>query len=106
MRLAQVIDKVDLTKKRPYLDQMSLPLAIRAAGLDRNILPEEQHYILGGSLRGEPLPKDKNIKMIHYRNMKVVKEVDMLRKAKGMLEQHVGERRFDKIDPAKLLADD
>ncbi len=105
MRLAQVIDKVDLIKKRPYLDQMSLPLAIRAAGLDWNILPEEQHFILGGELRGRPLPEDIKIRMIHYRNMKVLKEVGMLRKAKSMLEQHVGERRFDRIDPAKLLAD-
>ena len=106
MRLARMIDKVDIIKKRPYLDQMSLPLAIRAAGLDWNILPEEQHYILGGQMRGEPLPSDMKIKAIHYRNMKVLKEVDMLRKAKGMLEQHVGVRRFDRVDPAKLLADD
>ncbi|WP_339765108.1 hypothetical protein [uncultured Sulfitobacter sp.] len=105
MRLAQIIDQVDLIKKRPYLDQMSLPLAIRAAALDWNILPEEQHYILGGKLRGKPLPDNMDIKMIHYRNMKVLKEVGMLRKAKSMLEQHVGERRFDKIDPEKLLAD-
>ena len=101
-----MIEQVDIIKKRPYLDQMSLPLAIRAAGLDWNILPEEQHYILGGQMRGEPLPADMKIKAIHYRNMKVLKEVDMLRKAKGMLEQHAGERRFDRIDPAKLLADD
>jgi hypothetical protein len=61
---------------------------------------------LGGQLRGKPLPEDMDIKMIHYRNMKVLKEVDMLRKAKSMLEEHVGERRFDKIDPVKILADD
>ena len=30
MRLARMIDKVDIIKKRPYLDQMSLPLAIHA----------------------------------------------------------------------------
>ena len=97
MRLAQMIDKIDIVKKRPYLDQMSLPLAIRAAGLDWNILPEEQHYILGGSLRGEPLPEDKDIKMIHYRNFEVLREVKCMRLAKAMLESQVGVRRISQF---------
>ena len=104
-RLAQVIDKVDLVKKRPYLDQMSLPLAIRAAGLDWNILPEEQHYILGGSLRGEPLPPGKDIRMIHYRNNKILREVGCLRMAKDMLEKTTGVRRLEKVDAARILDD-
>ncbi|MEO0999191.1 MAG: hypothetical protein AAFW69_01095 [Pseudomonadota bacterium] len=96
--LAQRIDRIDVVKKRPYLDQMSLPLAIRAAGLDWNILPEEQHYILGGAIRGEPLPEDRDIKLVHYRNMTLLKEVGYLRKAKGMLQRTVGVRRLDKIE--------
>lgn len=94
MRLAQRIDQIDIVKKRPYLDQMSLPLAIRAAGLNWNILPEEQHYILGGSLRGEPLPADMDIKMIHYRNFDILREVKCRGMAKDMLEQATGVRRL------------
>ncbi|MFT5867754.1 MAG: hypothetical protein ACI82I_003518 [Gammaproteobacteria bacterium] len=105
MRLAQMIDQIDIVKKRPYLDQMSLPLAIRAAGLDWNLLPDEQHFILGGSLRGKPLPEDKDIKMIHYRNMDVLREVKCMRLAKDMLESTVGVRRISKFDLAQFEAD-
>jgi hypothetical protein len=105
MRLAGLIDKIDIVKKRPYLDQMSLPLAIRAAGLDWNILPDEQHYILGGSLRGEPLPEGNDIKMIHYRNMKVLREVKCISLAKSMLEQTVGVRRTTQVDLEKFGVD-
>ncbi len=104
MRLAQRIDKIDIIKKRPYLDQMSLPLAIRAAGLNWNILPEEQHYILGGVLRGEPLPDNHDIRMIHYRNFKVLREVDQLRHAKRMLDRTTGVRRLDKVDVEAMNA--
>lgn len=103
--LAQKIDKIDIVKKRPYLDQMSLPLAIRAAGLDWNILPEEQHFILGGSLRGEPLPEDKDIKMIHYRNFEILREVKCMRLAKDMLESTTGVRRLSQVDVAQFAAD-
>lgn len=98
MRLAQEIDKIDIVKKRPYLDQMSLPLAIREAGLDWNILEEEQHYILGGSLRGEPLPEDKDIKMIHYRNFEILREVKCMRLAKDMMESTTGVRRISQFN--------
>jgi hypothetical protein len=104
-RLALEIDKIDIVKKRPYLDQMSLPLAIRAAGLDWNILPDEQHYILGGSLRGEPLPEDKDIKMIHYRNMKVLREIKYMNLAKIMLEKTTGVRRPNQMDVTTSGAD-
>ena len=104
-RLAGEIDKIDIIKKRPYLDQMSLPLAIRAAGLDWNILPEEQHFILGGSLRGEPLPEDKEIKMIHYRNMKVLREIKCMQAAKRMLEKTTGVRRLNQVDLATFNTD-
>jgi hypothetical protein len=88
---ATEIDRgTDLPAKRPYLDQMSLPLAIRRAGLDWNILPEEQHYILGGKLRGEPLPTDRDIFTIHYRNMKILKELGLMPKARGLLRRRAG----------------
>lgn len=96
--LAQKIDRIDVVKKRPYLDQMSLPLAIRAAGLDWNILPEEQHFILGGAIRGLPLPEGMDIKMIHYRNATNLREVKCTRLAKDMLEKTVGVRRLTSVD--------
>ncbi|MEO0485590.1 MAG: hypothetical protein AAF092_06735 [Pseudomonadota bacterium] len=101
-RLARQIDaRADVPKKRPYLDQMSLPPAIRAAGLDWHLLPEEQHYILGGVLRGKPLPEDKSIKLLHYRKIDILKEVDKLRYAKKMLEDLTGVRRIDKMPVPK-----
>ncbi len=82
--------KTDLPARRPYLDQMSLPLAIRRAGLDWNILPEEQHYILGGILRGKPLPTDREIFTIHYRGLKILKELGLMPKVRRMLRRHAG----------------
>lgn len=98
MDMAQQLDaNPDLPKKRPYLDQMSIPLAIRAAGLDWNILPEEQHYILGGLSRGEPLPAGLDIYTVHYRQWRVLKEVGLVRRAKNMLETHAGVRRLAQV---------
>ena len=82
--------KTDLPARRPYLDQISLPLAIRRAGLDWNILPEEQHYILGGILRGKPLPTDREIFTIHYRGLKILKELGLMPKVRKMLRRHAG----------------
>jgi hypothetical protein len=105
MEVAQRLDAdPDLPKKRPYLDQMSMPLAIRAAGLDWNILPEEQHYILGGLSRGEPLPADRDIFTVHYRQWTVLKEVGLTRRARTMLERHAGVRRLAQV--SKLAAVD
>ncbi|MEZ5754783.1 MAG: hypothetical protein R3D90_08480 [Paracoccaceae bacterium] len=98
----QVADAVeanpDIPAKRPYLDQMTLPLAIRKAGLGWNILPKEQHYILGGRKRGEPLPQDRDIFAVHYRTWEIVKEYGLVRRAKDMLERHAGVRRLAQID--------
>lgn len=98
MDIAQQLDaNPDLPNKRPYLDQMSMPLAIRAAGLDWNILPEEQHFILGGLSRGEPLPSEMQIFTVHYRQWPVLKEVNLLRRARMMLKAHAGVRRVGNV---------
>lgn len=94
---AQLEASPDVPAKRPYLDQMSLPIAIRKAGLNWNILPREQHYILGGRKRGEPLPKDREIFAVHYRNWDIVKEYGLVRTAKTMLERHAGVRRMAQV---------
>ncbi len=98
MEVARMLDDApDLPKKRPYLDQMSMPIAIRKAGLDWNILPDEQHFILGGRARGEPLPDDRPIFTVHYRQWEILKEVGLSRLAKDLLEKHAGVRRMAQI---------
>lgn len=98
MQVAASIDaEPSIPAKRPYLDQMTLPLAIRKAGLDWNMLPKEQHYILGGRKRGEPLPQDREIFAVHYRNWDIVKEHNLSRRAKDMLQRHAGVRRIAQL---------
>lgn len=105
MQVAQEIDAApEIPKKRPYLDQMSMPLAIRRAGLAWNILPDEQHWILGGRSRGEPLPADREIFTVHYRNLEVLREVGLVRPAKNYLEKWAGVRRIGQIKNAAPAA--
>jgi hypothetical protein len=105
MEVAQTIDAdPDIPKKRPYLDQMSMPLAIRKAGLAWNILPDEQHFILGGRSRGEPLPEDREIFTVHYRLWDVLKEVSLSRQAKDLLEKHAGVRRIAQVSKGQVAA--
>jgi hypothetical protein len=98
MDVAQTIDRNDsIPGKRPYLDQISLPLAIQKSGLAWNLLPEEQHFILGGSLRGEPLPEGRDIFTVHYRKWEILKEVGLAKDGKRMLAAQAGVRRIDQI---------
>lgn len=98
MDIAQTIDRNEETPgRRPYLDQISLPLAIQKAGLKWNLLPEDQHFILGGSLRGEPLPEGREIFTVHYRKWDILKEVGLAKQGKRMLEKQAGVRRIDQI---------
>ncbi|WP_226780697.1 hypothetical protein [Oceaniglobus trochenteri] len=88
---AQRIDRIDtLDNRRPYLDQMSLPVAIARAGLRWNELPEEQHFIMGGRLRGEPLPEDREVFTVHYRHNGVLKDSGLLGTARAMLQEKTG----------------
>lgn len=96
MEVAQTLDAhPDVPGKRPYLDQISLPLAIQKSGLHWHILPEEQHFILGGKLRGDALPADREIYTVHYRIMKVLKETGLTQSARKMLKRHAGVKRID-----------
>lgn len=105
MEVAAAIEAApDIPAKRPYLDQMTLPLAIRKAGLDWHILPKEQHYILGGMKRGEPLPKDREVFTVHYRNWDIVREYGLVRQAKDMLEQAAGVRRISQVSKDGAVA--
>ncbi len=81
----------DIPHKRPYLDQISLPLAIQKAGLAWHKLPDVQHFILGGRARGEPLPnRGRDIFTVHYRQWPILAEVGLRWKARNMLKTHAG----------------
>lgn len=93
--VAQAVDaNPDIPQKRPYLDQMTLPLAIQKAGLAWNILPDTQHFILGGRQRGDPLPQDREIFTVHYRKWPVLKEAGLAGLGKTLLEKHVGIKKL------------
>jgi hypothetical protein len=93
--VARLVDaNPEIDQKRPYLDQMTLPLAIRKAGLSWNILPDEQHYILGGRARGEPLPEGREIYTIHYRQWPILKESGQTGLAKTLLAKHTGVKKL------------
>jgi hypothetical protein len=107
MDVAQSLDAhPDVPGKRPYLDQISLPLAIQKAGLGWNILPEEQHFILGGKLRGDALPADREIYTVHYRIMRVLKETGLTQIARKMLKKHAGVKRIDQALRDVAMVDD
>lgn len=95
---AQRIDAITgLENKRPYLDQMSLPIAIKRAGMKWNQIPEEQHYILGGTLRGQPFPSDQGITTVHYRHWDILKENKLAAKGYEGLQNQVGVRQVSRI---------
>lgn len=99
METAQRIDTIQsLEKKRPYLDQMSLPIAILRAGLERNLMAEEQHFILGGSLRNIPIPEDRKIYTVHYRKWEILVENRLSQHAKAYLKTHAGVKKVKHFD--------
>ena len=104
--VAQTVDaNPAIPQKRPYLDQMTLPLAIQKAGLSWNILPDSQHFILGGRSRGKPLPQDREIFTVHYRKWPVLKEAGLSGLAKTLLQKHTGVKKMIfamQDDPAAL----
>lgn len=98
MEVAQTLDAhPEVPKKRPYLDQLSLPLAIRKAGLDWNILPEAQHYILGGKMKGSPVPEGEDPFTVHYRQWKILKRAGLSGIAKTLLQRHAGVKKLGKM---------
>lgn len=108
MDTAKRIDAIEgLDNKRPYLDQMSLVVAIKRAGLKWNELVEEQHFILGGKLRGKPFPKRRKIYTVHYRRWEVLQEAGLAVDGYAALKNQIGVRRVTGVfnaEPPKGLA--
>jgi hypothetical protein len=104
METAQRIDQIESLArfKRPYLDQMTLPLSIARAGLAWNELQEDDHCILGGRLRGRPFPKNRPITAVHYRKWEVLTEAGLARQGYEALRSQVGVRRVRRIFDAPL----
>lgn len=104
---ARILDREDwVPKRRPYLDQLTLPVAIQRAGLSWNILPEEQHYILGGKIRGRDLPEDMNIFTAHYRNDAILRETGLRKVGQKMLKQQTGVRFVGRLGSTEPGEDD
>lgn len=96
MESAKSLDRVkDLDNKRPYLDQMTLPVATLRAGMTWNILPEQYNFSMGGIMRGQPLPQDQDITVLHYRRWKILEESGWRDHARKALAQEVGTRRIN-----------
>ena len=99
MEVAQALDAhPDVPGKRPYLDQISLPLAIQKAGLEWSLLPEEQHFILGGPRRDTLAAKAEDAFTVHYRNWQILKDAGLAGRAKDMLKNQVGVSKLEHLD--------
>lgn len=93
METAQTIDRHSfIPHKRPYLDQMALPVATLRAGMTWNILHERYNYSIGGILRGKKLPHDADVTLLHYRSRDVLGDAGRKKDLDRMLNQQIGTR--------------
>lgn len=96
METAQRIDACPtIDNKRPYLDQMSLPIAIQRAQMAWNILPETFNFSIGGILRGKPIAPELGVKVLHYRRWKILEESGFRDHARHALAKRAGTRRVN-----------
>jgi len=85
-----------------YMRNITITTAKSATYLENvgwNILPEEQHFILGGRLKGKPLPEDREIFTVHYRTQRVLRDAGLYDTAKRMLKSKVGVRYVRRLVP-------
>ncbi len=96
---ARTLDRVPELEdfRRPYLDQISLPVAIRRAGLSWLEIPEADHFILGGRLRGKPLGTRADLTAVHYRKWKVLTEAGLAKAGFDALAAQAGTKRVHRI---------
>lgn len=89
--IARKVDTIpDLDARRPYLDQIALPAAIQASGLSWRSIDEDRQYILGGRIRGKPLPRT-TIAAIHYRYPEFLSEIGESAASVALLQNLIGD---------------
>ncbi len=93
MDCAQRLDRTGIDNRRPYLDQMTLPVATLAAGMTWNTLPEKYNYSINGILRGKPLAKDADVTLLHYRGRQILAEAGMKDVPDKILASQLGTSR-------------
>ena len=96
MDTAQIVDRVPMMDpyRRPFLDQITLPVAMRRAGLEWNPMAERDHYILGGRLKHSAVPvAEEGITTVHYRHWGILEMADQHIGAQDALEEQIGVRR-------------
>ena len=77
MNSAQILDRTGIENRRPYLDQMTLPVATLRAGMTWNILPEKYNYSINGMMRGKPVPEAADVTLLHYRSRIILAEAGL-----------------------------
>lgn len=93
MDCAQVLDRTGIDHRRPYLDQMTLPVATLAAGMTWNILPEKSNYSINGIMRGKPVPEEADVTLLHYRSRVILAEAGLKHLPEKFLADQVGTSR-------------
>lgn len=93
MDCAQVLDRTGIESRRPYLDQMTLPVATLAAGMTWNVLPEKYNYSINGMMRGKPIPAEADVTLLHYRGRVILEEAGMKDVPDRFLADQVGTSR-------------
>ena len=116
MDCAQTLDRhPTLENKRPYLDQMTLPLATLRAGMTWRIMPEKYNYSIGGILRGKSLESDADVTILHYRKREILDDAGLKGKPDEYMAELLGIKRVrwifkvpppPGIDPAPAVVPD
>jgi Glycosyl transferase family 8 len=94
MDCAQSLDRTGIESRRPYLDQMTLPVATLAAGMTWNTLPEKYNYSINGILRGKPLAEDADVTLLHYRGRDVLADAGLKDLPDSMMAELLGTSRM------------
>lgn len=95
LEVAQRIDRMAAVPgRRPYLDQIALPLAIASSGLGYCQIPEPHHFILGGKLRRRPFDPAAGVSLVHYRGWKLMQETGLDRYGYEALRETAGHRKI------------
>ncbi len=93
MDSAQTLDRTGIDNRRPYLDQMTLPVATLRAGMTWNILPEKYNYSINGMMRGKPVPEEADVTLLHYRSRIILAEAGLKDLPEQFMADQIGTSR-------------